>query len=228
MTSFLQQIRIPDVYPLRPTSVRSAARRGLFCLVLLAVSALPALALAPTPSRKASKDCAWHTLSDPGLGLAAWVQSCDYGKRKIEFRVGKGALLMHYSDGDSSQPVIDVFDLKSGESAEAGLRRIFVEHTDKKVAARCVLSRYTESPTPKGVEHYTFVPDKAYQKQLDAKHEDGVPDPPCGDFGISYDGIGYFEVQPASAARKVLFVNVGQDEPLFDEMTLQLLPAPRH
>ncbi|HYL05698.1 MAG TPA: hypothetical protein VE075_06640, partial [Thermoanaerobaculia bacterium] len=66
--------------------------------------------------------------------------------------------------------------------------------------------------------------DAAYAKELAAKHEDGVPDPACGDWGDSPDGIQYFEAQPASGARKVLFVRLGQDEPLFDEATLRLLP----
>lgn len=36
------------------------------------------------------------------------------------------------------------------------------------------------------------------------------------------DGIQYFEV-PAGTGRKLLFV--GEDEPLFDEQTLRVLPA---
>ena len=38
-------------------------------------------------------------------------------------------------------------------------------------------------------------------------------------------GVQYWEAQPSSGARKVLFVRVGQDIPLFDEKTLRLLPA---
>jgi hypothetical protein len=37
------------------------------------------------------------------------------------------------------------------------------------------------------------------------------------------DGIQYFEV-PAGGARKLLFIPIGQDEPLFDEQTLRVLP----
>jgi hypothetical protein len=75
------------------------------------------------------------------------------------------------------------------------------------------------------VKRFTFVPNAAYQKELDAKADpDEVPDSPCGEWGTAPDGIQYFETQPASGARKVLFVRVGQDEPLFDEKTLRLLP----
>lgn len=57
----------------------------------------------------------------------------------------------------------------------------------------------------------------------------GKPDPVVDVFdlqpGDAPDGIQYFEAQPRSGALKVLFVRVGQDEPLFDEKTLRLLPA---
>jgi hypothetical protein len=198
-------------------------RRSLVWAVLLLVAALPAGA-AGGPSRKPVKGCAWRKISDPALGLEAWVQRCDFGFRKIDFQVAKTSLLVRWSDGGgTTEPVIEVLDLLRGETPEAGIRRIFTLHTDKKVAARCVLRRYTEGTTPAGAQRFTFVPDAAYQKELDAKAEDGVPDPPCGDWGTAPDGIQYFEAQPASGARQVLFVRVGQDEPLFDEATLRLL-----
>lgn len=43
--------------------------------------------------------------------------------------------------------------------------------------------------------------------------------------GEAPDGIQYWEAQPASGARKILFVRVGQDQPLYDEQTLKLLPT---
>src|ERR1700726_4832815 len=199
-------------------------RRPLAWAALLLVVSLPAGAAAGAPSRKAVKGCAWRKISDPALGFEAWVQRCDFGFRKTDFQVAKTALLMRWSDGGgTTEPVVEVLDLMPGETPEAGIRRIFAQHTDKKVAARCVLPPYTEGTTPAGAQRFTFVPDPAYQKELDAKHEDGVPDPPCGDWGVAPDGIQYFEAQPASGARKVLFVRVGQDEPLFDEATLRLL-----
>jgi hypothetical protein len=68
------------------------------------------------------------------------------------------------------------------------------------------------------------VPDAAYLKELSAKADPNtIPDPPCGAWGDQPDGIQYFEAQPP--ARNVLFVRIGQDEPLFDEKTLRILPS---
>jgi hypothetical protein len=204
---------------------RRAFAAAVIPIAFLAVSQ-PPRAQASEPSRKPLKGCAWEKLSDPALGLEAWVQRCDFGFRKIDFKVAKGSLLIHWSDGGgSTEPVVDVLDLLRGETPEAGIQRIYASHTDKKLVAHCVLRSYTEGTTPPGVKRFTFVPDARYRKPLDARKEEGVPDPPCGDWGESPDGIGYFEVQPASGARKVLFVRVGQDEPLFDEKTLRLLPV---
>ncbi|HEX7254255.1 MAG TPA: hypothetical protein VF376_15350 [Thermoanaerobaculia bacterium] len=178
------------------------------------------------PSRPPLKGCAWEKASNQAVGLDAWVQRCDFGFRKIDFLFEKNSLAIRYSDGGAApDPLVDVLALQPGESFEAGMRRLFVERTEKTIAARCILVPYSGDRPPSGVKRYTFVPNGAYQKELDAKaNPDEVPEPPCGDWGTAPDGIQYFEVHPASKARKVLFVRVGQDEPLFDEKTLKLVP----
>lgn len=131
---------------------------------------------------------------------------------------------MHYSDDRGGpEKVVDVFDLRPGESARDGLRRVFNETTDKSIASRCVLTPYAgPEKVPAGVRRYKFVPDKAYQREFDRKAIPGdIPEPACGDRGENYDAIEYWEVH-AGAAR-ILFVRYGQDTPLFDEQTLKIL-----
>lgn len=181
------------------------------------------------PSRPPEKGCAWERISDAKVGLAAWVQRCDFGFRKIDLRFRDRSLSQHWSDGGEIDPLVDVYDLRAGESAQDGMRRMFAEKTPKALASRCVLvTRHDEFlKTPPGVERFAFVPDKAYDAELaKGPKPDGVPDPPCGDWGESPDGIGYWEAQPKSGARRILFVRYGQDAPLFDEQTLKILPAP--
>lgn len=174
------------------------------------------------PSRPAEKGCAWEKLSSATLGLDAWVQRCDFGFRKIDFLIKQSSLLIRYSDGGAPDPLVDVLPLLPGETAEAGIRRIFAAHTDGRLVKRCVLAPYRGDSRP-GAKRYTFIADRAYRKELDAKADlNEVGEPPCGEWGDAPDGIQYFEVQPASGTRKVLFVRVGQDEPLFDEKTLRL------
>jgi hypothetical protein len=187
------------------------------------VLALLLLVPAHPPSRAADKECKWEKISDATLGLEAWVERCNYGGRKIDFVVKGNSLMQRYSDGGQPDPVIDVIDLLPNETTAAGLRRIFDARTDRKTAKRCVLAPYKEeTKPPAGVKHFTFVPDAAYAKELKKKEVPGdLPDNACGDFGDTADSIQYFETQEGS--RKVLFVRVGQDIPLFDERTLRLL-----
>jgi hypothetical protein len=175
----------------------------------------------PAPSRPPIDKCVWEKLSDKTIGLAAWAQRCDFGFRQIHFEFAGNALVIKYSDGGAADPLVEMFDIKTGETAEAALQRLFLEKTDKAVSARCELAPYTEGSVPAGVKRYTFSPNAAYAKELKALANDEVPEPPCGDWGEMPDGIQYFEI-PAGEARKVLFVRVGQDEPLFDEQTLRV------
>jgi hypothetical protein len=195
-------------------------------LMTLSLATPAAKTQAPAPSRPAEQHCRWNTITDHALGLEAHVQSCDFGDRKIDFVVAPPSLSIRYSDGGAPYPVVDVLDLAAGETPAAGIERWFRSHTNAKIAERCVLKAYRGSRRA-GVERFTFVPNAAYAKELDAQNDaDEVGDPPCGDWGDAPDGIQYFEVQPKSGAHKVLFVRVGQDTPLFDENTLTLLKSP--
>lgn len=203
-----------------------ACRSLLFGAVLAANLALPALAQTGEPSRPAEDKCAWQEIADAQVGLGAWVQSCDFGFRQIELLFDNGALAIHYSDGGLPDPLVEVIDMLPAETGEAALKRVFAERTDPATAARCTLVPSSLIAAPAGVERYAFVPDAAYQAELDATAKpDEVPEPACGEYGDAPDGIQYFELQPAANAQRLLFVRAGQEAPLFDEQTLQLLPA---
>jgi hypothetical protein len=185
---------------------------------------LPVSAQTGKPSHPAFKNCAWERMADAAVGLGAWVQRCDYGFRKIDFVFRDNALAVRFSDSGEPDPLVEVFDRRPGESPQAGVLRIVREHTDPAIAKRCLVVPYNVGRPPAGARRYAFAPDAAYRKELKAKQSpDEIGDPPCGDWGIAPDGIQYFEVRPADRARKILFVRVGQDEPLFDARTLQPL-----
>lgn len=203
--------------------MNSAMRPIVWICTLFASATISAAARAdePAPSRPPIDKCVWEKLADKTIGLAAWVQRCDFGFRQIHFEFVDNALAIKYSDGSAPDPLVEVFDIQSGETAEAAVLRLLLEKTDKSVSARCVLTPYTEGTVPTGVKRYTFSPDAAYAKELKAVVSDDVPEPPCGDWGEMPDGIQYFEV-PAGEGHKLLFVRAGQDEPLFDEQTLRV------
>jgi hypothetical protein len=212
-------------------SAHSATFRAWVPALALAISlfSLTAEAARPDrPSRAPVKGCAWVQLADSAVGLDAWVQRCDFGFRKIDFLFVANSLALRFSDGGPPEPVVDVIDVERGETPQAAIKRHFAAHTEPALAARCRLAPYRGERPPAGVQRYTFVPDAAYRKELRAKADPNeVGDPPCGDWGETPDGIQYFEVRSANPVRKVLFVRVGQDEPLFDEKTLRVIPPAR-
>lgn len=216
----------------REQHATSGVVRQLSMIVLLVsvcATTLPSMLPAQTgaPSRAAFKGCTWERASDPKAGFAAWVQRCDYGTRKIHFFIKGNALLQQYSDaGAAADTIIESFALEPNEAADAGVRRVYLAHTKKADSDRCVMAPYTTGKAPASMKRFTFVPNAAYAKLLKAKQDpNDVPEPPCGDWGTAPDGQQFFAVWPTSTARRVLFVRIGQDTPLFDEMTLQLLPA---
>lgn len=164
------------------------------------------------PSRPADKGCVWEKFSNASVGLEAWVERCDYGFRKIDFVAQGRSLAIRYSDGGAPENVVDVIDRLPGESGEAAVKRIFAAHTEKALAARCIARPFQGMTARKDVKRFTFVLKKPVPTP-----EGDVPEPPCGEWGDSPDGIQYFEVHPT----KIFFVRVGQDIPLFDEQTLR-------
>ncbi|MEO7363863.1 MAG: hypothetical protein ABI120_26270, partial [Gemmatimonadaceae bacterium] len=153
---------------------------------------------------------------------------CDFGNRQIHLYIKGNALMQQYSDaGATADKIIEAFALLPNEAADAGVRRVYLAHTPKAISEKCVIAPYTLGKTAADAKRFTFVPNAAYEKSLKAKQDPyDIPEPPCGDWGIAPDGQQFFEVWPAGTVRRLLFVRIGQDTPLFDEMTLQLLATP--
>src|SRR5258705_13813720 len=108
----------------------------LFVAIALVANYAPA-APRSTPSHPPFRDCAWEELADAAVGLAAWVQRCDYSFRKIDFLFVGQALAMRFSDSGTPDPVVEVIDRLPGETPEAGGEHPFPEDTGKAGAARC-------------------------------------------------------------------------------------------
>lgn len=214
--------------PVIAVAVSRMLRRATIASMVVAGSALLNTADAQTgaPSRDAFKGCKWERATSNAAGMAAWVQRCDYGNRKIHFFYKGKALMQQYSDAGTADALIEIFDLKPNESLQAGVQRVYEAKTPAKERARCVIAPYKLGKAAPNTTRYTFEPNAAYAKELKAKQNPNeVPEPPCGEWGTAPDGQQFFQVWPTGNVRKFVFVRIGQDTPLFDEMTLQLLPT---
>lgn len=194
----------------------------LMLAALTAMCSSVLVAQTAAPSRKAEKGCVWEKVASAANGFSASVEKCDFGNRKIHLFMKGNALMQQYSDGGAPDTLIDIVDLNANETVEAGMQRAFAAHTKPAIAKRCVRAPYTEGKKIVDAKRDEFVPNAAFSKELARVKSTDIPDPPCGDWGSAPDGIQYFQVFADAHVRKVLFVRVGQDVPLFDERTLKL------
>ncbi len=73
----------------------------------------------------------------------------------------------------------------------------------------------------KGVHRYILVPDGEYAKKIDAiSGHEPVP-VTCSGWGVGNSGMRYFEIYDSNPS-KAVFVEIGQDAPIFDETTIEL------
>ncbi|MCE2909975.1 MAG: hypothetical protein O9343_14635 [Burkholderiaceae bacterium] len=71
-------------------------------------------------------------------------------------------------------------------------------------------------PLPAGVAGYVLAPTVPVPA-VTASGE--IPEPPCGPYGASTHGVRYFAFDPQRPDR-IVFVDEGQDQPLFDARSL--------
>jgi hypothetical protein len=196
----------------------------------LALSLAAAASAAP-PSRAPEKGCVWKRLDAPELGVSLYHQKCDFGFRTADHSASAKTgsvyeVLRDTATGrESKEPVISMIPVKAGETPEAAIRREVFPSMKGLERNRCVVVRKNVAALDSaGKAAYTIVPNAAYAAELAKQFRDEVPPPPCGARGESADGQSYFEFHPRESSRRIAFVDLGQDEPLFDERSLRFLP----
>jgi hypothetical protein len=195
----------------------------------LALLLTPAAARAaePPPSRAPDKDCAWSRVTDRGLGLALWAEKCDYGFRRVGFAPSEKDAALYEVERDtapgsaeSREAVIRLFAKDAKESIEDAIKRVALDSTPAERRPRCRAVPAKDVRLRAGRAAYLFAPDD--DEEIRRKAGGEIPDPPCGELGLSYDGIAYFEYHPAENPRRFAFVVIGQEEhALFDEDSLE-------
>ena len=193
----------------------------------VAALALSAAAPAPSGSRAPEKGCAWKLFSSPALGLEVPYQRCDFGYRVIDFVAGKNALLESMTDTGKKAdiyPVVTVFEKKAEEGPDEAILRVAGKKLSRYKRKHCIVLAKHVASLGAGKAAFTLSPDAEYLSKVEDEAGGDIPAPPCGDLGELADGLTYFEFHPTENPRRFLFVNAGQDTPLFDETALKLLP----
>lgn len=191
-----------------------------------AAAAVPAVVV----SRVAEKDCVWRTYTSTALGLEVPVQRCDYGFRVIDFTEVAGKPTLYQSmkeqgkDKTSVDAAVTVFEKKADERPDEAIRRVAFKKLDRYQRKHCVVVAKHVAYLKDGKAAFTIVPDEKYQAEVERAAGADIPPPPCGELGDYADGRVYWEFHPVENPRRFVFVNIGQDTPLFDETALRFLP----
>lgn len=166
------------------------------------------------PTREAYSGFVWEKVS--GAGIEFWAQ------RSKEFSIGisetlPGAFIEKQVDGSpvALGLVIQVFHLKNQKIED--VFEALQDDENWKQSDKCVFHKI--ACNRKGVTRYELRPSgeslAAYQKQT----EEGPVTHTCAIWGSGNSGIRYFEIHESNK-NKAIFVEVGQEAPLFDEESI--------
>ena len=172
------------------------------------------------PTQKARQGFKWEIVS--GAGLQFWAQR-DSQTCVVTDGLLEGAVVKHTDRSRSDgRPVIKIFHIEDGDIDD-------------------VLDQLEESPgwnseetckfkevdcDRKGVTRYVLVPTGDYADRFEAAMEakEAIPST-CNGWGVGNSGRRYFEIHD-SHPDKASFMEIGQEQPLFDPESIVLTDIP--
>ena len=171
-----------------------------------------ALSAQPSDSRPAYDGFEWVDLS--GAGLKLRVQQNENIRLMVDPSL-PGVVMVRAGDAHP-QKEIQLFDLKNNDINEVISTLETMEGWDKEQTCK-----FKEVPSKRpGVRRYVMVPDGEYATRINEWMQKEPVPVTCNGWGVGNSGNRYFEVHD-SRPDKALFVEIGQDAPLFDENSIE-------
>lgn len=163
--------------------------------------------------------CAWDWQSGGGIGF--WAERCDLGGARwaVAWDAVRGAFVQT-RDGIAQGVVVQPLRIGSGPVTEA-IHAALVAAGGLDATAPCRVVATDGWPMPRTMAAYALVPHAADALAMTASGE--VPDPVCGPYGVSTHGQRFIVGDPGWVGLAV-FVDVGQERPMFDPASLSVLP----
>jgi hypothetical protein len=194
-------------------------------LVALVLALRPAAAA--EPSRPPDQGCSWETFESTELGIRLLVENCADPSMHYVFSTNGDWLEQHRPSDDrtfNSHQVIRVITKPADQPIEAAIRQQFIATlTDKEARASCKVAPAKDTTVRSaGKILFEIVPTGAYARKILRQLKDEPRDFGCGDYGKGQATL-YFEYHPAESKTKYLWVDAGQDEPLFDQNSLAII-----
>jgi hypothetical protein len=170
--------------------------------------------LAESPSRDPHFGFEWEKVS--GAGIEFWAQKNENYQVAISETL-PGAMIERIENGESIAIglAIQVFHLKNGKIED--VLEFLKDQEDWDENEQCIfrqiesnrenVARYVLEPSGEAMEAYQLL---ASQEPINFV---------CGSWGMANSGIRYFEIHKSNPS-VALFLEIGQEAPLFDEQTI--------
>lgn len=163
------------------------------------------------PTRKAYDGFVWKQLS--GAGLTLWVQENE-NIRLIADPSLPGISMVRKGD-KTPHRLIQVFNLPNKDINDVIRTLETSSNWDK--AQTCKFEEIKSMK--KGVRKFIMVPDGDYATIINEKMQSEPVPAPCNGWGVGNSGKRYFEIHDSNPD-KAIFIEIGQDAPLFDENSI--------
>lgn len=191
---------------------------ALFVALGAPVAGLADSALPPAPGwRTEAEGCSWSWRE--GGEIALWAETCDIDGRiwQVLWDDARAAFVTRRDDADMGIAV-QVFSLPGGEIT--ALSDTLVAAGNLEPEAACTWRAVALRPAPRSRAFHVLTPDDP--AALAAADSGEIPEPVCGPYGASTHGVRYFMTDLRWAGRAI-FVEEGQERPLFDPSSITLL-----
>lgn len=174
----------------------------------------------PAPSWTTDAElCAWRWIEGGGIGF--WAETCALGPGvwDIAWDAETGAFWERL-DGAPRTRVVEPWPL---DPEQAIGQLIATLHGAGALAqdSDCAFRPAEETATGGTVERYRLTPATGWP--IDAPAGGGVPDDPCGPYGVSAGAVRYVLIDRRWPDRAV-FVDAGQERPMFDPDSIVAAP----
>lgn len=166
-----------------------------------------------------AEQCSWYWREGGGLGL--WAEACQFpsGERQVVWAVELDAFVSRTGTA-IGEIVVQSWALPPESGIEA-LTEALVESGYLPEDAPCEWQTMTLRYAPRTMGFHRLAPIASDALSPTAQGE--VPEPLCGSYGASTHGVRFFITDPRWPDRAI-FVDAGQERPMFDYSSITLLP----
>ncbi|NHQ75902.1 hypothetical protein HAT86_15740 [Roseovarius gahaiensis] len=164
-------------------------------------------------------NCYWNWREGGGIGL--WTETCRFNERTWQVVWDEGhAAFVTKKDGTVMGIAVQAFVMPAGANIRA-ISKTLISAGLLDANAACIWEPIAPRPAPRTMAFHVLRP--ADQTALSPTASGDIPEPACGPYGASTHGVRYF-LTDLRWPDRAIFVDEGQESPLFDPASLTLLP----